>query len=114
MAGSDMRFRAATLWIMAGLLLTAPGLPPHARPVMHTVVIEGTRFEPETLGIRSGDIVVWVNKDPFPHTVTAQAGEFDSKNIAPGKSWKYVARKRGVFPYICTLHPTMKATLRVE
>lgn len=113
MADPDMRFRVAALWIAAGLVLTGPVPPASARPVMHTVVIEGTSFEPQTLTVRSGDIV-WVNKDPFPHTVTAPSGGFDSKNIAPGKSWKYVARKTGVYPYTCTLHPTMKATLRVE
>ncbi|WP_454742772.1 cupredoxin domain-containing protein [Cupriavidus necator] len=114
MTGSDLRFRAAALWITAGLVLTVPGLTASARPVTHTVVMDGTRFEPQTLRVRPGDVVVWVNKDPFPHTVTAQSGAFGSKNIAPGKSWTYVPRKTGVFPYTCTLHPTMKATFRVE
>ncbi|RDK05894.1 hypothetical protein DN412_34390 [Cupriavidus lacunae] len=59
-------------------------------------------------------MVVWVNKDPFPHTVTAQSGGFDSKGIAPGNSWKYISRRTGIFPYTCTFHPTMKATLSVE
>ena len=49
----------------------------------------------------------WINKDPFPHTVTA-AGAFDSHPIAAGRSWKYKARRAGEFSYICTLHPTMK------
>lgn len=108
------RYRAAALWATAGLLLVQPIVTASARPVVHTVVIEGTRYEPQALTVRAGDTVVWINRDFFPHTVTAQAGGFDSKAIATGKSWKYVARKAGVFPYICTLHPTMKATLRVE
>lgn len=41
------------------------------------------------------------------HTVTAQSGAFGSKNIARGKSWTYVPRKAGVFPYTCTSHPTI-------
>jgi plastocyanin len=113
-----MRNRAGALVItMAmGLLLSSAGLTVSARPrpVVHTVVIEGTRFEPQVLTVRAGDTVVWINKDPFPHTVTAQAGGFDSKSIAPDKSWKYTPGKAGVFPYVCTLHPTMTATLRVE
>ena len=63
--------------------------------------------------VKAGDTVVWVNKDPFPHTATAQ-GVFDSKYIAAGKSWRFKARKAGEFPYICTLHPTMKGTLVVR
>lgn len=80
------------------------------------MVIEGTQFKPEDLTVKRGDMVVWINKDPFPHTATAtaSAGGFDSKSIASGKSWKYTSRKAGVFPYSCTLHTTMKGTLHVE
>lgn len=87
--------------------------PAFGRPATHKVLIDGTAYVPRTLAVRRGDIVVWVNHDPFPHTVTASAGGFDSKTIAPGKSWKYTARKAGVFPYTCTLHPAMTGTLSV-
>lgn len=79
----------------------------------HTIAMDGTRFIPETLTIERGDRVVWVNKDPFPHTATAD-GTFDSKSIAAGQSWSYVARKSGDFAYVCTLHPGMKGTLLVQ
>ena len=84
-----------------------------AKPATHTVVIEAVAFAPATLTVNRGDTVVWVNKDPFPHTVTAK-GAFDSHDIAAGKSWKYVARKAGEYPYICTFHPNMKGTLTVK
>jgi plastocyanin len=84
-----------------------------AAPVTHTVVIEGVKYEPETLTVKRGETVVWVNKDPFPHTVTDK-GAFDSHDIAAGKSWKYTARKAGEYAYVCTLHPNMKGTLKVE
>jgi len=49
------------------------------------------------------------------HTATSsEAGIFDSKLIAPGKSWKLTVRKKGDFPYKCTYHPTMTATLHVQ
>lgn len=84
-----------------------------ARPATHRVVIDGLKYEPETLTVRRGDTIVWTNKDPFPHTVTA-LGKFDSRDIAANGSWKYVARTAGEFAYICTLHPNMKGALRVE
>jgi plastocyanin len=46
--------------------------------------------------------------------VTATAGGFDSKEIQPGESWTYKASKKGELAYACTLHPTMKGTLRVK
>ena len=80
----------------------------------HTVTIEGTSFQPAQLTVAAGDRVVWVNKDPFPHTATSNAGAFDSGNIAPEKSWKLTTAKKGEFDYLCTLHPTMKARLTVK
>lgn len=101
-------------------LIAALGLPHCGRarssappPVTHTVTIEGLQFIPAVLTVKAGDTIVWVNKDLFPHTATA-AGAFDSKSIADGKSWQYTAASKGDYPYTCTFHPTMKATLRVE
>jgi plastocyanin len=82
--------------------------------VTHTVAIDAVKFEPETITVKVGDTVVWVNKDPFPHTVTSQAGGFDSHPFAAGQSWSYTPTRVGVFPYTCTLHLTMQATLKVE
>ena len=78
----------------------------------HTITIEGMRFQPEVLTVERGDTIVWVNKDLFPHTVTAWSGPFDSGDIATGKSWSYTVKAEGLFGYFCTYHPTMKGTLR--
>lgn len=83
------------------------------KPATHTVTIDALRFEPEVLTIKAGDSVVWVNKDPFPHTVKAE-GAFESQPIQPGQSWSGTIATRGELAYICTLHPTMKAVLRVQ
>lgn len=83
------------------------------KPATHTVVIDGVKYEPATLTVQQGDTVVWVNKDPFPHTVTVP-GAFDSRSIAAGGSWRFMARKAGIYDYICTFHPNMKGTLKVE
>jgi plastocyanin len=85
-----------------------------AASATHTVVMEGVGFMPTALTVAKGDTVVWVNKDAFPHTATAQDKTFDSKEIAAGKSWRFTAKKAGTFAYVCTLHPTMKGTLVVK
>jgi plastocyanin len=91
----------------------APAAEPAGKPARHTVAIEGVAYQPAVVIVRRGDTVVWVNKDPFPHTVTAP-GAFDSHDIAAGATWKHVARTAGDFSYICTLHPNMKGTLTVQ
>ena len=105
---------AAALVSFAWVLQAGAGMSAFAASTTHTVVIAGMKFVPETLMVKAGDTVVWVNKDFFPHTATAQDRSFDSGDIATNNSWKYVATKTGTFSYICTLHPTMKATLIVK
>jgi plastocyanin len=72
------------------------------------------RFAPAELSVRAGDTVIFKNQDAFPHTATSEGKQFDSRDIAPGGSWKLVAKKRGTFAYFCTLHKTMKGTLSVK
>jgi plastocyanin len=81
---------------------------------VHTVDIDAVQFSPATLEVKAGDTVIWKNKDPFPHNVTAENRSFRSGDIQSGQSWKFRAGKKGVFPYVCTLHPNMKAVLSVK
>jgi plastocyanin len=105
---------AGASWAVGIALAAALGGAAAADPARtHEVVIQGLLYVPATLTVRPGDVVVWTNKDPFPHTATA-AGAFDSGSIEPGKSWRFTAKKAGTYPYLCTLHTTMKGTLRVE
>jgi plastocyanin len=112
---TTLSYRSLAFAVALGLILfgliAAADVPTSSS---HTVTIEGAGFQPKVLTVKVGDSVMWVNKDPFPHTVTSRAGDFDSGEIQPGKSWTYTAETKGTFPYICTLHPTMKAMLRVQ
>ena len=83
------------------------------KPVTHTVTIDGAQFSPAEIEVKAGDTVVWVNRDILAHTATSASGGFDSKVIEPGKSWKFVARKKGEFAYTCTFHP-MNGRLKVR
>jgi plastocyanin len=80
----------------------------------HVVRIEAMRFSPEVLEVAAGDTVTWKNEDAFPHNATAERKIFASGNIESGRSWKFKATKKGTFPYVCTLHPGMKAVLIVK
>ena len=86
----------------------------NAAPATHVVTIEGMSFNPQSLTVHIGDRVVWVNKDLFPHTATADTRTFDSGSIAPDASWTFVAGKAGDYAYRCTFHPTMKGKLMVQ
>jgi len=115
------RLPSAARWPLVAVALLsfltyapAGGCTETPKPAVHTVTIDAVAFSPQTLTVNAGDVVVWVNKDPFPHSATAEGGAFDSKSIDAGKSWRFTTKAKGTFPYVCTFHPTMKATLIVK
>ena len=111
-----MTMRAAMVAVAAAVIVCVSGPKAHERPKpkTHTVTMENMRFQPESVTVARGDTVVWVNRDLVPHTATSKAGGFDSQVIQAEKSWRLKVGTKGDFAYVCTFHPTMTATLRVE
>ena len=98
--------------LIAMILIAPAGAAVHG--TLHTVTIDGVQFSPAELIVHPGDRIVWVNKDPFPHTATASNKLFDSGSIAVDASWSYTVTKKGEIDYSCTFHPTMKGKIRVQ
>jgi plastocyanin len=107
---SDFVRACAFLAIVASLLAGVS----NAAAKTYLIVIEQMRFDPPVLTVHRGDRVTWVNKDLFPHTASALSKAFESHEIAPNASWTYVARVPGSYPYLCTLHTTMRGTVIVQ
>jgi len=116
---------AADTWRLVAFIRRVPRLTPadldrhrSAPPADHgaatTIAIDGTRFHPDDLTVSVNDTVEWVNQDPFPHNVSSRAGGFQSGDLSPDREWRFHPTKRGTFEYVCTLHPGMKAVLRVQ
>jgi plastocyanin len=108
--------RAAIVAVAVALIVCVISLRAEERPkpTTHTVTMENMRFQPEIVTVARGDTVVWVNKDLVPHTATSKAGGFDSQTVQAEESWRVTVRTKGDFAYVCTFHPTMRATLRVK
>jgi plastocyanin len=77
------------------------------------VRIRDFAFVPPDLTVRIGTPVVWTNEDAVLHTVTAEDGRFDSSTFGQGRTFRLTPERVGTFPYICTVHPFMRATIRV-
>ena len=99
----------------AGLLPAWAGDSPPARQTPAVVVhVSGMGFGPPALTVHPGDRVTWLNDDLIVHTVTAADRSFDSGDLPAGKSWAFIARKKGTFHYTCRYHPNMTGTLIVQ
>ena len=84
------------------------------RTVAKSIAMDGVRFHPADITVPVNEDVEWVNKDPFPHNVTSKGGGFRSGDLGPNRQWRLRPTTRGTFEYVCTLHPGMKAVLRVR
>ena len=76
------------------------------------VTISNLQYSPAEIKAKSGDTVVWVNKDFVAHTATV-AGGWDV-NIEPEKSARLVLKKPGTFDYYCRVHPNMTGKFIVQ
>jgi plastocyanin len=77
-----------------------------------TVDMENTAFVPANVTVTVGSTVTWVNKDPVPHTATADNGSFDVV-LLPGESGSATFNTAGTFSYFCRPHPWMVGSVRV-
>lgn len=82
-----------------------------APPVRHVVEMRGMTFSPALLGVAPGDTILFVNRDLFAHTATADSAAWDSGLIAAGDSATVVIQATGAMPYRCALHPSMRASV---
>lgn len=93
--------------------------PPAGAPVQSGVVkikYHEITIEPDTLRVKVGSTIEWINEDPVEHNVTSASGpsKFASGNFGEGKTFKIVVTKPGVIHYRCTNHPaTMNGTIEV-
>jgi plastocyanin len=100
--------------VAGGAAFAMPDAGEHATALDDPViVIENFTFQ-GTLTVPAGATIVVRNADAAPHTVTAIDGSFNTDTIAGGASTTFVAPDTpGSYPFRCTIHPTMTATLVV-
>jgi plastocyanin len=120
MKGTPMQFlrlktasAAAALALSAffGLIGTGPAV---GAPATVQVTIRDFDFQPMTVIIPVGTTVTWKNLDGEPHTVTGTGGSFRSPALDQDDTFSFKFTKPGVYPYICTIHPRMRATVTVR
>jgi plastocyanin len=83
-------------------------------PATNEVWIQGMAFDPATITVTSGTTITWTNKDGFAHTVTSNTGLFNSGSISNNGTYPHTFNTVGIFPYKCTIHPQMTATVVVN
>jgi len=78
------------------------------------VIMTNRSYDPETVTIKVGDTVTWVNEDAPQHDVVADNGEFKSDLFDKGQTFSFTFTQAGTYPYHCSIHPGMTGTVIVE
>jgi plastocyanin len=104
---------ALPLAVASALAMPAAAPPAMAAPQTHTIVIERMHFGPVPANLRTGDTIVWVNRDIFRHTATARDRSFNV-DLAPGARGRTVLRRNGAILFYCIFHPGMTGRLAVR
>jgi plastocyanin len=78
------------------------------------VVMKNIKFVPDTVTIKVGQTVTWVNQDSAQHDVVANQGEFKSQLFDQGQSFSFTFTKAGTYKYYCSIHPQMLGTVIVQ
>lgn len=78
------------------------------------IVIKDFNFEPQTLTVKSGEQITWVNKDDEPHTVVSVEKQFKkSTALDTDQEFTVTAAAPGTYTYFCSVHPKMTGTIIV-
>jgi len=105
--------------------LTPDGKINYAKPASNAPVQTGVvkikyheiTIEPDTLRVKVGSTIEWVNEDPVEHNVTSEPGavsKIASGNFGEGHTFRFTVNKTGIIHYKCTNHPaTMNGTIEV-
>ena len=78
------------------------------------VVMKNFSFSPMNISVPVGATVTWQNMDGEPHTVASADGLFRSPALDEKDTYKFKFDHAGVFKYICSIHPNMRATITVK
>ena len=79
------------------------------------IEIKDFAFNPQTLTVKSGEKVTWINRDEEPHTIVSVEKQFKKSNaLDTDQEFTITAGAPGTYSYFCSVHPKMTGTIVVE
>jgi plastocyanin len=79
------------------------------------IEIKDFAFNPQTITVKSGEKVTWINRDDEPHTIVSVGKQFKkSTALDTDEEFTITAGAPGTYDYFCSVHPKMTGTIVVE
>jgi plastocyanin len=83
-------------------------------PAGAEIKIDNFSFAPESLTVKAGTQVTWINRDDIPHTVVESERSFKSKVLDTDDKFTMTFDKPGTYSYFCSIHPKMTGKIVVQ
>jgi plastocyanin len=99
--------------LLASVILA--GLSVGALAANLTISQKGRTFSSESITVKKGDVLTFVNDDTVPHNIisTSKGNEFNLGSQPPGASTDVTFKEVGDAQVICAIHPRMKMMVKV-
>ncbi len=79
------------------------------------IEIKDFAFNPQTITVKSGEKVTWINRDEEPHTIVSVEKQFKkSTALDTDQEFTITAGAPGTYNYFCSVHPKMTGIIIVE
>jgi plastocyanin len=103
-------FLNLSLFVLGGEMKNADG----TSTKQNKIEIKDFAFNPQTLTVKSGENVTWINRDEEPHTVVSVQKQFKkSTALDTDQEFTITAGAPGTYTYFCSVHPKMTGTIVV-
>jgi plastocyanin len=79
------------------------------------IEIKDFAFNPQTITVKSGEKITWINRDEEPHTIVSVEKQFKkSSALDTDQEFTITAGAPGTYTYFCSVHPKMTGTIVIE
>jgi plastocyanin len=101
---------------VAASLVTAVAVVPAQAGSTKTVSVKNNSFSPGSVSVKKGGKVTWKwTQGGVAHNVTpASGGKGSATSSKKGFTYSKSFSKAGSFKYVCTIHSSMKVTVKVS
>ncbi len=110
------RWQGTRLMAAVALALSAGSAAAQSPP---GVTVQTFQFKPTPIEVAAGSKVTFTNQDDITHTVTSgtpesRDGKFSHQLVGKGATATVELTQRGVYPYFCERHRSMRGEIHVK
>jgi plastocyanin len=108
---SAISFFNLSVFALGGEMKDVGGVPSK----QNKIEIKDFAFNPQTITVKSGEKITWINRDEEPHTIVSVEKQFKkSTALDTDQEFTITASAPGTYTYFCSVHPKMTGTIVVE